>query len=86
MKAGPCGREPREPRKGEPSSAPMRQAIQAGPAMLVRGSSRRIHDCVGGMKVLIHEYQSDQPSANSLSAFALLALPSKRYQRKTMGS
>ena len=75
MKARPCERKPRIPRKGESSCFAMRQAITAGPATLVRGSSRRIHDHVGGTKVLIHVYQSDQPSANNLSAFARFALP-----------
>jgi len=75
MKAGPCERRLRDPRKGEPSCFAMRQAITAGPATLVRGSSRRIHDHVGRTCVLIHEYQSDQPSAIYLSAFARFALP-----------
>ena len=81
MKAGPCERRPGNPRKGESSCYAMRQAITAGPATLVRGSSRRIHDHVGGTsrssgsRGLIHEYQSDQPSAKNLSAFARFALP-----------
>ena len=62
------------PRKGEPSSSPMRQARAAGLARLVRGSSRRIHDYVGRDQSLIHEYQSDQPSAKTSSAFAHAAM------------
>ncbi len=82
MKAGPCERRLGIPRKGEPSCFAMRQAITAGPATLVRGSSRRIHDHVGGTKVLIHEYQSDQPSAKNLSAFARFALPYLKLRKE----
>jgi hypothetical protein len=81
MKAGPCERRPRDPRKGEPSRFAMRQAITAGPAILVRGSSRRIHDHVGNPSGRIHEYQSDQPSAINLSAFARFALPCMKLRR-----
>ena len=72
--AGLSGQRLRATRKGEPSLTPMRQAQTAGLAPLVRGSSRRIHDHVGKMEILIHEYQVDQPSANSFSAFARAAL------------
>jgi hypothetical protein len=67
-------------RKGEPSLTAMRQAREAGLAPLVRGSSRRIHDHVGSLQGLIHEYQSDQPSANRSSAFARIALPGNKMQ------
>ena len=83
MKAGLCERRPRGRRKGEPSRYAMRQAITAGPATQVRGSSRRIHDHVGNPFGLIHEYQSDQPSATASSAFARTALLRKRKKRKT---
>ena len=82
MKAGPSERRPGNPQKGEPSCFAMRQAITAGPAILVRGSSRRIHDHVGGTEVPIHEYQSDQLSATNLSAFARFALPCMKLRKK----
>jgi len=80
---GRHGHGPRNPRKGEPSSAPMRQAFMAGLAMLVRGSSRRIHDHVGRARTLIHEYQSDQPSAitSSVHAQAALLRPKMKMKR-----
>jgi hypothetical protein len=68
-------------RKGEPSLTAMRQAYTVELAPLVRGSSRRIHDHVGRDQTLIHEYQSDQPSANRFSAFARMALPGKEVQK-----
>jgi hypothetical protein len=80
--AGLCEQRPGTTRKGEPSLAAMRQAHTAGLAPLVRGSSRRTHDHVGRAQPLIHEYQSDQPSANRFSAFARMALPGKKMQGK----
>jgi len=84
MKAGLREQRPGGRRKGEPSCCAMRQAITAGPATLVRGSSRRIHDHVGNPSGLIHEYQSDQPSATASSAFARTALLRKRKKRKSL--
>ena len=82
MKAGLCERRLRDRRKGEPSRCAMRQAITAGPATLVRGNSRRIHDHVGEAQALIHEYQSDQPSATASSAFARPALLRKKKRKE----
>ena len=79
--AGLCERRPRGRRKGEPSCAAMRQACEAGFALLVRGSSRRILDHVGGLSRLIHEYQSDQPSATASSAFARIALQRRKKKK-----
>jgi hypothetical protein len=75
MRAGLSGRRLKGRRKGEPSRFAMRHAFVAGLALLVRGSSRRILDHVGSLSRLIHEYQSDQPSALASSAFARTALP-----------
>jgi len=68
-------------RKGESSSLLCDRSLATGFAPLVRGSSRRIHDYVGGPSGSIHEYQSDQPSSKASSAFARTALPGIKYEK-----
>jgi hypothetical protein len=68
-------------RKGESSWLLCDRPVWAGLAPLVRGSSRRIHDYVGGPSGSIHEYQSDQPSSKASSAFARTALPGIKYEK-----
>ena len=68
-------------RKGESSSLLCDRSFATGLATLVRGSSRRIHDNVGGPSGSIHEYQSDQPSSKASSTFARTALPGRKYEK-----